>query len=92
MLRFTREVSGILLAAEPLAEEARGMGIRTAKDPSAGVLSGDAAAAADEVRAVLCSKLDVLVRRRGSEVAELTGAYRGQRETLLREFEGLEGR
>jgi hypothetical protein len=99
VLRFTREVAAILLAAEPLAEEARGMGIRTSGGVGGesgggggGALTADAAAAADEARALLCSKLDVLVKRRGPEVAELTAAYRAQLDRLLGAFEALESR
>ena len=92
VLRFTKEVSAILAAAEPLAEQAKEMGIRATGVKGAGALTADAAAAADEARAVLCSKLDVLVKRRGPQVAELTAAYRVQLERLLAEFEALESR
>ena len=91
VLRFTSEVSRTLAAAEPLAVEAKGMGIRAGERGGVGhVGSAEAAASAEEARAALSRELDVIVARREPQVRERADAFRAKLESLLAAFDILE--
>ena len=92
ILRFTQVVAEILVDIEPLANDARGMGIRARVDTRTKATSSEEEEASAEVRAALIKQLDACVRKRGPEVKILASAFTGQLGTLKREFALLESR
>jgi hypothetical protein len=100
ILCFTQEGLGILAETEPLAADARGMGIRAraagagdARRPrQAPRTHREEAAEEEEVRVALCAQLDTIVRRRGSSVKVLTVAFSSQMEVLMKELSTLEAK
>ena len=91
ILRFTVEVSKTLSAAEPLANEARGMGIRAQK-MNGPLSSAEADASAEAVREALSRQLNDIVNRRSGSIKELAGIFRIRLDALLTTFETFEAR
>jgi hypothetical protein len=91
ILRFTVEVSKTLSAAEPLANEARGMGIRAQK-MNGPLSSAEADASAEAVREALSRQLNDIVNRRSGAIKELAGVFRIRLDALLTTFETFEAR
>jgi len=92
ILRFTQAVSDILEDIEPLANDARGMGIRARVDTHKKAASTEEENASAEVRTALIKQLDACVRKRGPDVKILSSAFTSQLGTLKKEFSALESR